>query len=293
MKDIKRYFSIGSEWLYYKLYMGSKTSEDFLISKLKPLADQLLKDNIIDKWFFINYNDPNRHIRVRFHLINIERDFYNVVQSFNNILNPLTKQRLLSEVVVGTYKRELERYGEHTINEFESLFFHNSELVVNILSLCEDQPTRRWLLGIKAIDFILDDWGADLIYKRDLFESLKSSFGDEMGVNSSINRQLSSKFRTNRSLINTILEEDENELIHFLIIHREKTVPVIERIKNKKKAQILKGNIGDLLKSYIHMHYNRLFSSRQRMNEWVVYYFLHQYYRSKVAQNKQINKMEN
>ncbi len=291
MSNPKRYFTLGSKWIYYKLYMGSKTSEQFLISKIKPLADQLLNDNVIDKWFFINYNDPDRHIRIRFHMIDVERDLYPIIQYINRTMEPLIKERLLSEIVVGTYKRELERYGKNTIDHFESLFFYNSELIVNILKNCEDQPEKRWLWGMKAIDFILNDWGANLISKRNLFESLKNSFGNEMGVNSSINKQLSAKFRTYRPKIVSLIENGEEELMPLLLDHQTKFKSVIEKIrkKNKDDKSLTEDTMYSALNGYIHMHYNRLFSSRQRMNEWVVYYLLHQYYRSKVAQENNKN----
>lgn len=291
MRDSKRYFTIGSEWLYYKLYMGSKTSEQFLTSKLLPFADQLLKHNIIDKWFFINYYDTDRHIRIRFHFTEPKKGIPIVIDNLNKLMEPLVNERLLSDIVVGTYKREIERYGGiDTIEHFESLFHFNSELILKVLLNCDDQPEKRWLWGIKTIDYILDDWGADLPFKHQLFESLKNSFGREMGVNSNINKQLSSKFRENRKKINSILENGDQELQKILIHHKTQTAPVIENIKKNKKQELFSESLMSILSSYIHMHYNRLFSSRQRMNEWVMYYFLHQYYRSKIAQNKQHKK---
>lgn len=281
MEEFKRYFPIGSEWLYYKLYMGSYISEDFLISKLKPITDKLLKEGIIDKWFFINFYDPKRHIRLRFHLVNTTNFDY-VIQLLNEVLIQMANDKLLNDILMATYKREVERYGKNTIEEFESLFYSNSELIINILRNCKDAPEKRWLWGMKAIDFILDNWGISLIQKRNLFESLKNSFGEEMGITTDINRQLSFKFRTKRKSINNILENNIEILDTLLELHAKETEPKIASVKKiiSNSLDLLE----NLLKSYIHMHCNRLFSSNQRMNEWVVYHFLHQYYRSKVAQ---------
>ncbi|MEF9476554.1 thiopeptide-type bacteriocin biosynthesis protein [Chryseobacterium sp. 1B4] len=56
----------GGNWIYYKLYMGTKSADEILEDKIKPLADQLIEENVIDQWFFIRYNDPKYHLRIRF-----------------------------------------------------------------------------------------------------------------------------------------------------------------------------------------------------------------------------------
>ena len=70
---LKRTFIIGEEWLYYKIYCGNRTSDTILIDVIKPLTESLLKEKIIDKWFFIRYSDPENHLRVRFHCSNISK----------------------------------------------------------------------------------------------------------------------------------------------------------------------------------------------------------------------------
>jgi len=67
MADIQRSFIIGSEWLYYKIYTGPKTSDLVLTDIIKPVVANLIANDTIDSWFFIRYNDPKHHIRVRFH----------------------------------------------------------------------------------------------------------------------------------------------------------------------------------------------------------------------------------
>lgn len=61
-------FTIGSEWMYYKIYCGVKTADDIMLKVIQPICKQLLQEQSIDKWFFIRYSDPDAHLRVRFHL---------------------------------------------------------------------------------------------------------------------------------------------------------------------------------------------------------------------------------
>ena len=64
----QRTFIIGDNWLYYKIYTGAKTSELILTESIRPVVEELLKNNIIQKWFFIRYSDPHYHIRIRIYL---------------------------------------------------------------------------------------------------------------------------------------------------------------------------------------------------------------------------------
>ena len=44
------------------------------------------------------------------------------------------------------------------------------------------------------------------------------------------------------------------------------------------------------MSSYIHMHCNRLFKSNQRLNEWVLYDLLYEYYYSEFNREKYKHK---
>lgn len=69
----------GTEWLYLKIYTGIKTSDIILKEVITPLIEYFQADNYISKWFFIRYNDPESHLRIRFMLNNT--DYYNKIPS--------------------------------------------------------------------------------------------------------------------------------------------------------------------------------------------------------------------
>ena len=112
--NIKRFFVIGDEWLYYKFYCGPKTADEILIEVIKPVSEKLLKDNIIDKWFFIRYSDPKLHLRVRFHYANPENILF-IINTINQYIQFYIDQDLIHKVQIDTYQRELERYGTKSI----------------------------------------------------------------------------------------------------------------------------------------------------------------------------------
>lgn len=46
-----RTFIPGSEWVYFKLYTGTKTADMILINELHKYIRKMVEDDIIDKWF--------------------------------------------------------------------------------------------------------------------------------------------------------------------------------------------------------------------------------------------------
>lgn len=283
---VEQKFFIGSKWLYYKLYMGSQVSDTFITKTLVPVTDYLLKNKIISKWFFINYNDPDRHVRVRFEINEVEKNISYVLKILHQALKPYLESRAISKIQIDTYKRELQRYGNETIEESETIFFDNSLLITYILANIKNE-NERWLWGLKAMDVFLEAWNLTIEQKMRFFETLKNAYGEEMGTNTALNRQLSKKYRNNRQMINEIMEQPLQEQFHQVLEdYKQETKKTISEIAKKRKLAKSNTNIVDILESYIHMHCNRLFKSNHRVNEWVLYYFSFQYYRSRIAQLK-------
>ena len=282
----KRIYTVGSEWLYYKIYVGPQTSDYLLISILNPVTNDLLEKKIIDKWFFIRYADPENHIRVRFHLKKIEYISY-IIRELYEKLEYYVKSKIIFDIQIGTYKRELERYGLYIMEEVESLFHFNSNLIIKIIEITFENSKNRWLLGMKAIDSLLNQWGYDLLSKKIFLEKLKNDFGEEFGVNKNIRKQLSLKFRNNKTAIESILKNSHNinEAKEPFDKFIKSNSIIIKKIIQKNEALNAMIDYDNLLKSLIHMHCNRLFKSNQRLNEWVVYDLLFRYYHSSFARN--------
>ncbi|TDO68935.1 thiopeptide-type bacteriocin biosynthesis protein [Flavobacterium chryseum] len=283
-----RSFIAGSEWLYYNIYLGPETSDKFLIFTLLPLTQMLIQEGTIDKWFYIRYSDENgSHLRVRFHLCNT-KDTGKIILKLYNLVMPYLDERSISDITVNTYKRELERYGFRTIEEFESLFFVNSQLILKLILLAEDSQENRWLYGMKAIDAFLESCGYSLGQKKELLESLKTNFGNEFGIDKEIRKQLSKKYRDNKYKIEAVFNDKNPELDPMIKVFAEESKVYFAIILKKMKVDILDKSviIEDFLASYIHMHCNRLFKSKQRKNEWVLYDLLYEYYYSKIARFK-------
>ncbi len=289
-KNIKRKFIIGSEWLSYKIYMGTQTADTFIKTQLSEVISDLKEKDCIDSWFFIRYADPDLHLRLRFRVKSSDK-IGAITSTIYNVLEPLLENRLLHKVQVDTYSRELERYGYQTIEESEELFRINSELIIKLLNSIDDDENKRWLWGMKAIDMLLNEFNYDLQEKRDLLFDLKTDFANEFGMNKNVRKQLSMKFRTYRKHISELLDKtSQNEVDNILHTYPKEYKKVASEIALKIQPENTRIDKNYLMYSYLHMHCNRLFPSKQRMNEWVLYDLLYQYYYSELARKKKQNE---
>ncbi|OFX41325.1 MAG: hypothetical protein A2X08_15505 [Bacteroidetes bacterium GWA2_32_17] len=296
---MKRTFITGSEWLYYKIYTGPKTSDRILTEAIKPVSEKLLEEGIIDSWFFIRYSDPKLHLRVRFHLtesLQLEKTIHHVHDS----LIPFVETDLIWKITNDTYNRELERYGYNFIEQAEKLFFLDSVMVINILDLIEGDEGEivRWLIGLRAIDDMLEIFEYDEEQKLTYLEKLRDGFGVEFGMNKDLKSQLSGKYRTEKKTIENVmnrLNDNASEMAPLFKLLQEKRNKILHftsELKNLENENKLEIPIDQLMNSYLHMMCNRLFKSKQRLHELVLYDFLCQYYTSQKARKKQITKKQ-
>ena len=167
----ERYLIPGSEWLFFKIYTGPKSADTLLAGPLRILVTSLLERAHVDSFFFIRYTDPEYHIRLRFHLPHRETGYGPVMCAACDTLRPLLTEGLVSSVVCDTYARELERYGEHTMEAVERYFHLDSRPVLELLHLLSADPPIRnscagaWPCGSWTIcaDHFFRNWQAGRI----------------------------------------------------------------------------------------------------------------------------------
>ncbi len=279
--EIRRSFPIGSEWLYFKIYCGAATTDELLCHSIYPLVQQFLENDWINDWFFIRYTDPKNHIRIRFHLKNQENTG-NVSNALYNALENAIEQKQIWKLQTDTYEREMERYGTATMELSEQLFCLDSRMTLDFLSQIDSfQSNYRWLFGIAAIDALLVAFEYDLAQKTKLLEGMKTSFGKEFGMNKHLRKQMNEKYDTFEIQINTLFQKEiEDENLAFVRASALQHQEELKTIALKIKGLLSENQLQDVLGSYIHMTMNRLFKSKQRMYEMVVYDFLYKNYKT-------------
>ena len=288
-----RIFIPGSEWVYFKIYTGTKTADAILKNELFGYVSEMLKTDIADKWFFIRYSDPDFHIRLRLHLKEM-RDFSYVFNRFFEICNPLTDSGLVWNIQCDTYKREIERYGANTISIIEDLFFTDSDFVIKLLyQLEEENPEHhRWKLALVLIDSFLSVFSFELPQRKELLNAMAESYKKEFGfTHHPAKKQLDNKFRAYRKDIekSMLWENEVDEAISIIKARVQAIFPISEKLIGMDKSGELQVPLKSLLTSVIHMTMNRWFRSKNRLHELVIYDFLARYYTSEIVKiNKNI-----
>ncbi len=283
-KGIKNNFSIGSEWIYYKIYGGFKSLDQILTEAIYPCCEELIKENLIDKWFFIRYSDPEFHIRLRFHQSG-NLNFEVIDKVLKKYLDPYEKGKIIWNIQIENYRREVERYGRNSMELSESIFYLDSKRICSFLAHSKNQESNdaRWLWGVKAIDELLNGLKFTIKERIELFTLLNGYYVNEFNANKVLNHQLKEKYRKDKDRISDTISIKPLSDFPFI----EKNNPSINSFFQKIVELEEEGNLNlskiDLAMSYIHMLLNRLFISYARTQEMVIYNFLMRHYKSALA----------
>lgn len=290
----QRTFIPGSEWLYFKLYTGHKSADRLLTDIIQPMTSKLLNDGSIADFFFIRYSDPKPHVRLRFRIAATDH-YGRIFQATTAAFGECIDNGLLADVVCATYQRELERYGSRTIEVAERLFGADSRAVIGLLehlAEVEDPEQDRWLLSLRLLDDTLTLFGCDMETKSTLMEQVSLDFRSEFGCNKQpYSKQLDDKYRAHRELIETTLGNGrvtDNIYAKLLSARRKEMEPIAGELRRLELDGEVQVPFDSLLRSYMHMTMNRLFRSKNRMFEMVIYHFLSKYYKSALARMKYV-----
>lgn len=276
---MKRKFISGSEWLYLKIYTGVKTADLILEEAIQPLVEYFKENNFISKWFFIRYNDPKLHLRLRFMLNNIN-DYYKILNKINENLREYIESGEISNILIDTYNREIERYGTKTIEEAETLFCSNSELALQCLHYDDEE---KIVVSLFYIEEVLTKLNFSVEQKLNWIKDFNTAFKQEFNADKRLNSQLDKKYREFKSkYLDFIQSADFFEERDVVISSIEESNSILQNIILCNENQSLEISIQSFFSSIFHMNINRLFVSDQRLFEMVIYDYLLRYYKMKL-----------
>lgn len=282
--DVQRKFSFGDPWLYVEIYTGTTIADRILTEVIKPFCDHLLEHSRIEKWFFIRYQDPLPHLRLRFFSSSDSFDATEIVMQLKKGLAPFTGQNLIDKLVLGTYDRELERYGAGNIALAETIFFIDSHWVTRSIEKIAEYGVDeyRWLYACKLIDAILNSFGLKPDEKVVLTRQFMLNFLGNYVNGDKIEIQLNEKFRALRPQVVAVMETDEDYTEGQISALCLQFSAHLRDVLSNSSAKFSPEQIGSL----VHMTCNRLLISESREQELLIYHFLQKYYKSKIAQEQ-------
>lgn len=240
----------GSDWSSWHLYLIKDDNDTFLVENLSPLLASLLKKNLIEKWFFIRYADPQNHIRFRVQFPTHEDNApaLSIIQtSINNWLHEL----VIKDVKSAVYERELERYGgaEH-IDLTETLFCLDSFAAVKTLhGLAVDNSMDKTLLATLSGYIFLKEFA---LTSEDITKVCVG--GKTRSIHLKGIRSVKEAFL--ESVSNIHAQNNSNNYLNVLLHYqKEKKSSVNEFLQ--KTNQLSQGKRLDIINSLLHMHFNR------------------------------------
>jgi thiopeptide-type bacteriocin biosynthesis protein len=276
----QRAFAPGSEWLYAKFYLAAALQNRLLTQNIRALLLELELHGWIDRWFFIRYQDPDMHVRLRLHCAP-GRDPALLMRRVTGAGGALLETGDCWRFQLDTYEREMGRFGiDGSMVWAESWFHRDSRAVMETLAQhAELSPDRHWLLAAAGLDCLLSGFGFDDVNKKLLMIHSRDAFRGEFGSSRKEIRAAGELFRKFRpQLLDTIRRtrglarsEDAEDFMGDLQSLRELRVehqltPIGEGVRSA-------GSVisRELAMDFCHLHCNRMLQGAQRMQELVIY----------------------
>ncbi|KAK6025577.1 thiopeptide-type bacteriocin biosynthesis domain protein [Ostertagia ostertagi] len=269
-KNVQRMFAPGSEWIYFEVYCHTQRMNSLLLDYVEPFVVSM--KGTIESWFFIRYlTEDGSHLRVRFKMCTADQAPM-VIAAFSEMLNEQLTGGIIADLLLRTYKRELERYGQELVSNAEHCFHLDTNLV---LTLLRSEPTDQQLYQMSLM--VLESLRGSGLLGHDRFERLISdvskSFTEEHRLGSAEFKELNKCFKAFSKLPNLYLNEEQH--LH-MGCYCKGLISLLERADEIERSSTTV--------SMFHMHVNRLFSSHQRTHEMILYYlYLKEFQRGKFA----------
>lgn len=278
----QRQFEPGSEWLYLRVY-ASEVAQEEVIEHLKPLLDRQ------GLFFFVRYADPEPHLRLRWQIL--PAHFARRYRSIRHRLSPLLESRLIHRLDLGTYERELERYGGDSITMWEQVFGADSTVFRRWLNGVKSHQRfatdeERYRYGILQVGRLLDAVGLSLQARKTLLTGMQQSFLREKPKPTELKKVLNEQYRRYSNQIFRPADDSEQRRSEEFVTLLTPILPQLQMYGQQVELALAEGTITppvNALTGAIHMSMNRLFLSEARSHELVVYHFMVRHLSSLVA----------
>lgn len=288
-KGVKRSFCPGEEWVYLKVYAGVKTCSKIVTTVLPSLIEELKNEAIIREWFFIRYNDPSFHLRIRLRLR--DRSYYNTtIQRLQDALAPFVEAETVKSLVMDTYTRELERYGFGLIVPAEQIFAIDSEACLALLQQLAEEGLSgyAWLAALSVIDMYLGVFGLNDKEKYNFSKQMRDNFSAEFNGNKQQRRHIVARYRLQKSMIDGYWRDHRiNDIdVSFIMRILEEYQVKLSAIYETSYADVPLEERQNYVGSFLHMFIVRFFSSKNRLHEYLLYGLMEQHYRYLIGRNE-------
>ncbi len=278
-----RRFMTASSWLFVKIYVGTSTADRIISELIGPYCAKMISEGKLQKWFFVRYQDPDHHLRIRFYHGD-QTDFWQLIlKDLHALMSGWLESGLVLKIQTDTYTRELERYQGLDYGQVESIFYADSRAVIQVIDmLCDhEQPeVERWLIALSGADILLDDLGLTLDEKLGLTRVLYKHLQEEFPTREDLKIQLDRQYRAHRNMIAPYMQRRPSRVCQIFSERSTRIRQILEARQGGCRPGV------EVAASFVHMFFNRILASAQRQQELVMYHYLNKYYKTLTVRAK-------
>jgi thiopeptide-type bacteriocin biosynthesis protein len=252
------------------------------LETLYSLLNLMTDEGIISQWFFIRYNDPYYHLRLRINMPSYAMAKYaDVIAELKNALKSQMESHQVWAIEPDTYIPEVDRYGTQTMEYCEQLFYHDS-LAAMLLFKSGINIPDNWLIGILNVETLLNDFDMDIAARIELLYQMELDFFKRTGGSKQLQVSFDTLYRAHKQSIETIINGEDDKYRTFKEIFNTRSgqnkliLSALEQT-GKEYPEDCK-TPSQIVDSIIHMALNRFFLTQQNRNELLIYALLRRYY---------------
>jgi thiopeptide-type bacteriocin biosynthesis protein len=135
----------------------------------------------------------------------------------------------------------------------------------------------RWQAALTGADQLITDLGYAGSRKLELIQTVHAQLLAEFSQNRMLPVELNKKYRASEKIVHQSMTGTESALGPIFKIISRRTQEIAHILGSKSAAIKLAPST---VSSFVHMYLNRLFSSRSREQELVIYHYLNKYYKT-------------
>ncbi len=248
------------EWLFLKLYGKKSREEEIIAFELEQFCSELKQFEGVES-FFMRYEDPQPHIRLRFKAS--KNKLFEVAPRVFSWVDNLRKKHMISDFVISPYEREVERYGgSKLISMAEEVFYADSrvaESIIKSIRLRENSMDKE-LIGVISVLNYLEQFGLDFNSQLQLLQhySTDSKYRKEFNKK----RELYLRLCDGKNDWEALRDNSEGaNLINNLELRSYFVKRYAQLINEMQSQNNLCVNFDAIISSVLHLHCNRLFGT--------------------------------
>jgi lantibiotic biosynthesis protein len=242
---------ILADWLYFELYCNTYAENEIL----NYIYDHIISKNKVEQFFFVRYNNPENHIRVRFKTNSIA-----VKKFIISKLEQLKVQNWILKYLILPYKQELYRYGGADLMLLtENVFSLDSrDTIENVLK--EDLEIEEiFIVSVLKLKYYLKFFDLNIEEMVLFCENNILYFSNEFNLNADMRKSFNKDFSKIKSQIDLF---DYKNFLH----DSEFKIVLSNTVANSYLEKY------SYISAILHMAMNRVFNENQRFHEFKMYY---------------------